>query len=134
MKIDGACHCGNLSYVAEIDPERVTICHCNDCQRMSGSAFRVNAHADASTFTMTGEPAIYERRAASGRTRLHAFCPRCGTNIYATGTGERAAALSLRTGTINQRHQLRPARQIWCDSAVEWSEVAGVERVAGDNR
>ena len=32
MKIDGACHCGNITYSAEIDPENVGICHCTDCQ------------------------------------------------------------------------------------------------------
>ncbi len=40
MKIDGACHCGNISYEAEIDPENVAICHCVDCQILSGSAYR----------------------------------------------------------------------------------------------
>jgi hypothetical protein len=40
MKIDGRCHCGNVSYEAEIDPEKVMICHCTDCQMLSGSAFR----------------------------------------------------------------------------------------------
>jgi hypothetical protein len=40
MKIDGRCHCGYITYEAEIDPEKVMICHCTDCQTLSGSAFR----------------------------------------------------------------------------------------------
>ena len=32
MKIDGRCHCGCVTYEAEIDPEKVLICHCGDCQ------------------------------------------------------------------------------------------------------
>jgi hypothetical protein len=39
MKIDGGCHCGYITYEAEADPEKTTICHCTDCQRLSGSAF-----------------------------------------------------------------------------------------------
>jgi hypothetical protein len=39
MKIDGACHCGSITYAAEIDPQTVAICHCTDCQTLSGSAF-----------------------------------------------------------------------------------------------
>jgi hypothetical protein len=39
MKIDGRCHCGYITYEAEIDPEKVMICHCADCQTLSGSAF-----------------------------------------------------------------------------------------------
>jgi hypothetical protein len=43
MKIDGRCHCGYITYQAEIDPEKVMICHCTDCQTLSGSAFRTVA-------------------------------------------------------------------------------------------
>ncbi len=40
MKIDGRCHCGYITYEAEIDPEKVMICHCSDCQTLSGSTDR----------------------------------------------------------------------------------------------
>ena len=49
MKVDGRCHCGFLSYVAEVDPEQVEICHCTDCQTLSGSAFRVVVPAEPRT-------------------------------------------------------------------------------------
>ena len=39
MKVEGACHCGFISVEAEIDPKKVSICHCTDCQTISGSAF-----------------------------------------------------------------------------------------------
>jgi len=35
MRIDGQCHCGLISYEAEIDPEKVMICHCTDCQTLT---------------------------------------------------------------------------------------------------
>jgi hypothetical protein len=41
MHIDGQCHCGRVAYQAEIDPERVSICHCTDCQTLTGSPYRV---------------------------------------------------------------------------------------------
>jgi hypothetical protein len=41
MHIDGQCHCGRVTYQAEIDPERVSICHCTDCQALTGSPYRV---------------------------------------------------------------------------------------------
>jgi len=43
MKIDGGCLCGHITYEAEIDPAQVSICHCTDCQTLSGSAFRIGA-------------------------------------------------------------------------------------------
>ena len=45
IKIDGSCHCGNITYTAVVDPEKVGICHCTDCQTLSGTAFRVSVAA-----------------------------------------------------------------------------------------
>ena len=67
MKINGGCHCGALTYEAEIDPEGVTVCHCTDCQKMSGTAFRTVIRADKGKFSMlSGEPKIYVKTAESG--------------------------------------------------------------------
>jgi hypothetical protein len=52
MKIDGCCHCGYITYEAEIDPEKVMICHCTDCQTLSGSAFRTVALTREGTFKL----------------------------------------------------------------------------------
>ena len=40
MKINGSCHCGEVTFEARIDPMKVRICHCIDCQKLSGTAFR----------------------------------------------------------------------------------------------
>jgi len=40
MKVEGSCHCGQISYEADINPEYVFICHCSDCQIMSGAPYR----------------------------------------------------------------------------------------------
>ena len=52
MRIDGACHCGAITYEAEIDPAGVRLCHCTDCQTLSGSAFRVTVSATNGSFTL----------------------------------------------------------------------------------
>ncbi len=42
MKLDGGCHCGTIRYTARIDPDTVVICHCTDCQTISGAPYRAN--------------------------------------------------------------------------------------------
>jgi Glutathione-dependent formaldehyde-activating enzyme len=60
VKIDGGCHCGYITYEAEADPEKTTICHCTDCQHLSGSAFRTVVRVAGDTFKIiAGEPTIY---------------------------------------------------------------------------
>jgi hypothetical protein len=41
MKVSGRCYCGQISFEAEIQPDKVRVCHCTDCQTLSGSAFRI---------------------------------------------------------------------------------------------
>ncbi|HEU4727121.1 MAG TPA: GFA family protein [Kofleriaceae bacterium] len=121
MKVTGACHCGAIRYEAEIDPATGTICHCTDCQVLSGTAFRTTVRAIDGTFRLlAGTPRIYTRVADSGNRREQGFCDRCGTPIYATSPGPEPKLYGLRVGNIDQRAQLRPAAQIWARSRLPW--------------
>ena len=129
MLVDGSCHCGDITYRAEIDPGKVIICHCTDCQALSSSAFRMVVLAERGSFRlMSGNPTVYIKTADSGRQRAHAFCPRCGTQMYATPPGANPEQhYGLRVGSIRQRAQLRPMRQLWCRSAFDWvNEIAKI--------
>jgi hypothetical protein len=120
MKVDGHCHCGAISFEAEVDPARVYVCHCADCQVLTGSAYRVNVLADGATFRVSGAATEYVKTADSGNRRVQAFCPTCGTPVYST-TAENRQVYSLRVGTLRQRASLPPRARIWCKSALAWS-------------
>ena len=121
MKIDGGCHCGYLAYEAEIDETKVSVCHCTDCQALSGAAFRVSARTYEGAFTqLAGEPSEYVKVGSSGARRIQAFCPECGSQIYSTSAGDGPKVYNLRTGTIRQREALVPRNQIWSRSAQPW--------------
>jgi hypothetical protein len=119
MRIDGSCHCGRIRYEAEINPADVTICHCTDCQTLSGTAFRIVAPASRDAFTVTGDPKVYVKTAESGNKRAQAFCPECGTPLYATAPTD-PQVYSIRLGTARQRAELPPRKQIWTRSALGW--------------
>lgn len=130
MRVTGRCHCGQITFAAEIDPGRVQVCHCSDCQMLSGSAFRTNVPVVRGSFVLkSGEPKVYVKTADSGNKPVHGFCPECGTPIYSAVPGE-PPSYSLRVGTLDRRAELLPARQIWCRSALPWSmDLRGVEQV-----
>ena len=131
MKIDGACHCGYVRVEGEADPEKTTVCHCTDCQASTGSAFRVNVPVPGATFRITGQPATYLKTTAeSGNPRLQAFCPRCGSPIYATSAGEGPKAYGVRAGTVRQRDQFVPKVQIWSRSRQQWAaDLASIRMI-----
>ena len=121
MKVTGGCHCGSISFEAEIDPAHVRICHCTDCQTLTGTAFRTTVSSLLDTFILrSGTPKIYIKTAESGNKRAHAFCPERGTPLYAAAPGVNPPSYGLRVGTLDRRAELRPARQGWCRSALPW--------------
>lgn len=130
MKVRGRCHCNNISYEAEVDPARVSVCHCTDCQTLSGSAYRASVPAPRETFSLHGgPPRIYIKTAESGTQRAHAFCPECGAPVYSAAISD-PPAYSLRVGCLDERAALPPRRQIWCKSALGWAaSLEGVEQI-----
>jgi hypothetical protein len=120
MKIDGGCHCGHLSYEAVVDPARIAICHCTDCQTLSGTAFRTAVAAPRNGFKLLGgKPKEYVKTAESGAKRVQAFCPECGTQIYSAEPGD-SPVYFIRVGTARQRADLVPKVQFWCRSRLPW--------------
>jgi hypothetical protein len=123
MKVDGHCHCGLITFEAEVDADALTICHCTDCRRLSGSAFRTTIRATAGNFSLlSGSPKTYVKTAESGNKRVQAFCGNCGTPIYACSP-DNPQSYSIRAGTITQLEAFRPHQQIWRRSALSWVDT-----------
>lgn len=139
MQIDGSCLCGSVSFEATVDPRRVFICHCTDCQTQSGP-FRTIVGANPGSFELnSGKLKVYEKKAEGGATRRLAFCPDCGTSIYGGPPDGEPGFLSLRVGPIRQRSELHPVAQLWCRSSQSWLEglgdlprIATQPRISGD--
>jgi hypothetical protein len=122
MHVHGSCHCGNIRYEARVDPERTAICHCTDCQKLTGSAYRVSVPAIEGSFHLTsGRPSIYVKVGDAGSRRAQAFCSNCGSPLY-TYDADDAKVFGLRVGSIEERAALVPRKQKWCRSALPWTQ------------
>lgn len=121
MNVHGHCHCGAITYEAEVDPAGVNMCHCLDCQTLSGSAFRLNVLAPAATFRLlSGTPRQYIKTGTTGAKRVHGFCEVCGGPVYATDPVN-PQTYTLRVGALAERDALGPVRrQIWTKRRLKW--------------
>lgn len=105
-------------YKAEVDPEKTAICHCTDCQKLTGTAFRVTV------------PVAEDKIAFSGTPKIYIKVGECGSHLFATSVGDGPKVYGLRTGTSDQREQLVPRKQFWHRSALHWlPEFDGMETV-----
>ncbi|KAI4854571.1 hypothetical protein E4T44_00068 [Aureobasidium sp. EXF-8845] len=81
----GSCLCGNVSIEYTKEPALKALCHCTDCQKISGSAFSVNNVVPEEGFTVSGSPKSYTKTADSGKKITSYFCGDCGSTLYRDG-------------------------------------------------
>jgi hypothetical protein len=119
-----------ISYEAEVNPDYVVLCHCTDCQNISGAPYRANVPVLPQNFTLRGNPKIYVKTADSGNQRALAFCGDCGSALYSTSVEDAPRSYMLRVGAIKQRADLPPKRQGFCRSAMPWAmDLSGVPEI-----
>lgn len=77
-----ACSCGQLKVTVKGDPVRISVCHCLECQRRTGSAFGVQARFPEEAVTIEGRSTEYVRAGDSGKNIRFHFCTTCGSTVY----------------------------------------------------
>lgn len=121
IKVHGRCHCGAITYEAEVEPGTISVCHCLDCQTITGTPFRPTIRAPADKFRMlSGTPRRYIKVGTSGARRVHAFCETCGSPVYSCAE-ENPRSYSLRIGALSEKEKLgKPVRQVWVKRRLSW--------------
>jgi len=76
------CACGQLTASCSDDPTSVSLCHCLQCQRRTGTAYGIAAFFQRENVTVAGERKAYIRASDSGYPVTFYFCPHCGSTVY----------------------------------------------------
>ena len=83
MTRQAACACGKLSLICEGEPVRISVCHCLECQRRTGSIFGAQAWFPRDRVTKSTKGAArFVRVADSGKNIVFHFCPDCGSTLF----------------------------------------------------
>jgi len=122
--IAGGCLCGKIRYSAEAEPVFVGICHCRNCQRATGGAFAVVAGIPEAALTVTGAPKTFRDTGDSGKALLRSFCPDCGSTLFDAAEAM-PGVMMVMTGTLDDPSWVKPAVEIFCDSAQPWVALGG---------
>jgi len=77
-----SCSCGQLSAQVTGEPVRVSICHCLNCQRRSGSVFAAQARFRREDVSPSGQSSQYVMVGDEGTRANFHFCPTCGATVY----------------------------------------------------
>jgi hypothetical protein len=119
-----ACRCGALTAECRGEPVRISVCHCLECQRRSGSAFSAQVRFPSADVTVSGDPTVYETTGDSGRWARFRFCPSCGGTIaYDIEALPGLTAIPL--GAFADPEFPAPAFSVWEERKHRWVEITG---------
>lgn len=79
---EASCQCGRLRLRAVGEPVRVSVCHCLDWQKRSGSAFAFQARFPVERVAIEGEAREWTRAGDESGGAVFSFCPRCGSTVH----------------------------------------------------
>jgi len=118
---EGGCTCTQVRYVVKRKPLFVHCCHCNWCQRETGSAFALNALIEAGEVALLrGSPEIIDTPSSSGNGQQIVRCPICKVAIWSHYSAAGAAVCFVRTGTLDHPGLFPPDIHIFTSSKQPW--------------
>jgi hypothetical protein len=120
-----SCRCGQLKAMVMGQPVRVSVCHCLDCKKRSGSAFAVQARWPVDQFKSDGESRIFTHRADSGNRISHHFCPECGSSLHYVIEGKFDGLVAIPLGAFDDTYFVSPKFSVWEERKNDWVEILG---------
>ena len=119
-EFSGGCACGATRYACSTAPLAMINCHCRDCQTARGGGYSPTVVVSADAFTVTsGEPKVFESGTESGNTARRAFCPDCGSPLYASSSGA-PEYVGVLAGSLDDASWFSPSADMWVKSAQPW--------------
>ncbi len=117
--LSGSCLCGAVSYEVTDAFRYALNCHCGNCRRTTGAAFKPFAGIEAAKLRVT---AGADRRLIYGQPSSHdAHCARCGALLYSLVRD--AAYVHVAMGTLRDAPSIRPSAHIFVGSKAPWFSI-----------
>ena len=120
-----SCRCGQLRLTVAGDPVRVSVCHCLNCKKRSGSAFSVQARWPAEQVTIEGRSKSFTKIADSGNSATFHFCPDCGSDVHYNNDGKFDGLIAIPLGAFDDPYFLTPRFSVWEKRKHDWVEIIG---------
>ena len=118
-----SCRCGQLRAAASGTPTRISVCHCLNCQKRSGSAFAAQVRFPAEQVTIAGQSKTFTATGDNGECHFR-FCPDCGSTVYFENDSQ-PGTIAIPLGAFADPYFVTPTVSVWEERQHEWVEIAG---------
>jgi hypothetical protein len=124
-----SCRCGQLRATVTGEPVRVSVCHCLNCKKRSGSAFAVQARWPSAQVQIEGQSKTFAIVADSGNRATFHFCPECGSDVYYEIDGKFDDKfndlIAIPVGLFDDPFFATPSYSVWEQRKHDWVEIVG---------
>lgn len=128
---EASCACGAIRLRCSGEPVRISVCHCLECQRRTGSAFAAQARFPKERVEfLSGEPKIFTRAPGDeGGRAAQRFCPDCGSTVWYT-TDAQPDLIAVTLGSFADPSFPPPRFSVYEERKHAWvafNEIAPIE-------
>ena len=118
-RLAGKCLCGRLQYAVPDEFRYALNCHCSNCRRATGSAFKPFVGIERAKLEITSGK---ENLLVYGDDRAHdAHCAKCGSLLYSVVRD--GAYVHVTLGTLVDEPTIRPSAHIFVGSKAPWFTI-----------
>jgi hypothetical protein len=117
--LSGKCLCGTVCYEVADQFLYSLNCHCSNCRRSTGSAFKPFAGIERAKLRLSGGA---DQLLIFGKESAHdAHCGKCGSLLYSLVRD--AQFLHVTLGTLVDSPSIRPSAHIFVGSKAPWHTI-----------
>jgi hypothetical protein len=117
--LTGQCFCGAVAYTVADEFAYAANCHCGNCRRTTGSAFKPFAGIAREKLSFArGEAELLIHGDAQGNDT---HCGRCGSLLYSVV--REGAYVHVALGTLVDAPSIRPTHHIFVGSKAPWFTI-----------
>jgi hypothetical protein len=119
--LTGSCLCGRIRYAVAVEADAFYFCHCQQCRKVTGSAFAANIQAPpADVHWLSGAEYVKRFDFPGDRQFTKVFCSECGSGLpFVNKSGEH---LLIPAGSLDCEPGIEPRHNIFWAERASWYE------------
>ncbi|MCF7513973.1 GFA family protein [Pseudoalteromonas sp. L23] len=114
----GSCLCGQVKYLVEGNAQGFYLCHCEYCQKDTGSAHAANLFFQNAVLTWLAGEKLITRFILPNTKHVKAFCTCCGSAL----PNQQPVGLVVPAGSLDDAPSLTPTAHLFIASKAKWDE------------
>lgn len=118
----GSCLCGTVRFEVKGDFDSFYLCHCQYCQKDTGSAHAANLFSQSAELIWTSGVDAVTSFTLQGTYHSKSFCTLCGSALPST---QKAGLLVVPAGCLDTKISILPTAHIFTSRKATWDGVLG---------